>query len=100
MQDIDLNKKNGQKLQLSLDIMNVGNLLNKDWGVYKQLNAGNDYSYGLLKVDKIDANGVPTFQMNTIRDKDNNTVLPTTPFRNNFSATSTWGMQFGIRYIF
>lgn len=100
MQDIDLNRKNGQKLQLSLDIMNVGNLLNKDWGVLKQLNAGNDYAYGLLKVDNINADGVPTFQMNTIRDQENKTVLPATPFRNNFSASSTWGMQFGIRYIF
>jgi hypothetical protein len=98
--------------QATLDILNVGNLLNKNWGLLKQLNLGNDYAYGILKrEEKWNAgserwdpvsvvNGVPTVQMNTIRDKDGKTVLPTTPFRNNFSFSSTWSMQLGLRYIF
>src|SRR5690606_25862885 len=53
LQDIFVTQKsNGRRhtLQLSLDIMNVGNLLNRSWGLYKQLNNGSGYNYGLLEV--------------------------------------------------
>ncbi len=97
--------------QATLDILNVGNLLNSEWGLLKQLNLGNDYAYGVLKREEVwnaarerwDAvpvvNGIPTVQMNTVR-VDGETVLPTTPFRDNFSFGSTWSMQLGLRYIF
>lgn len=87
-------------LQFSLDILNVGNLLNKDWGLYKQLNGGSDYNYALLSVTKVDATGVPTFNMINIKDNAGRPVLPTTPYRNLFSASNTWGMQIGLRYTF
>jgi hypothetical protein len=87
-------------LQFSLDILNVGNLLNKNWGLYQQLNAGSDYNYALLNVQSVSAAGVPTFNMATIKDNAGNTVMPTTPFRNLFNTTSTWGMQVGLRYNF
>lgn len=99
-------------LQLSLDILNVGNFLNKDWGVLKQLNLGNSYAYGVIKRAEyldanlrtqtvaIDANGVPSLQMNAILDAAGNYVLPKTPYQNLFSPSSTWGMQLGIRYSF
>jgi len=87
-------------LQFSLDIMNVGNLLNKNWGLYQQLNAGSQYNYALLNVKSVSDAGVPTFNMITIKDANGKTVLPETPFRNTFNTTSTWGMQIGLRYSF
>ncbi len=94
--------KNDRKhtLQFSLDITNIGNLLNKDWGLYKQLNGGSDYNYGLLKVTQVDPQGRPSFNMITVNDLTGKTILPTTPFRDLFGTTSTWGMQIGLRYTF
>lgn len=103
MQDIftNIGKNNRrQTLQISLDIINVANLLNSKWGVYKQLNAGSDYNYGLLRVSSVTPEGVPTFTMNTITDSAGKTVLPDSPYRDNFGVVSTWGMQLGLRYIF
>ena len=87
-------------LQVSLDITNIGNLLNKDWGLYKQLNGGSDFNYGLLKVTGVDAQGKPSFNMITINDAAGKPMLPTTPFRDLFTTGSTWGMQLGLRYTF
>lgn len=98
LQDIFVRNNNNRKhtLQLSLDVLNIGNLFNKNWGALHELNLGNTYAYGLLRMTSIDANNVPTFQMSTV-----NGQLPTTPFRKMTEATSsTWGMQVGIRYIF
>src|SRR5690606_40298083 len=41
------------------------------------------------------ANGVPEFNMNVISN-----TLPTTPFQNVSSLSTTWQMQIGLRYIF
>lgn len=113
LQDFFVNTGNRRHtLQLSLDVLNVGNLLSKDWGVLKQLNLGNSFAYGVVKRAEyldanlrtqtvpLDAQGVPSFQMNATRDASGNYVLPTTPYQNLFSPSSTWGMQLGIRYIF
>ncbi len=81
-------------LQISLDLLNFGNLLNKDWGIRKQQCLGS-YDLSLLKYDKVDANNVPYFQMNTIGGK-----LPTSTTTNVLSTTSTWGAQIGLRYTF
>jgi hypothetical protein len=112
MQDFYIHTGNRtHNLQVTLDILNVSNLLNKDWGLQKELNMGNNFAYGVLKRqevwnagrDRWDAvpvvDGVPTVQMNTVRE-GGQTILPTTPFRNRFSTSSTWSMQLGLRYIF
>ncbi|KAA5534595.1 cell envelope biogenesis protein OmpA [Taibaiella lutea] len=103
LQDIfvtDNNKGRRHTLQFSLDILNLGNLLNKNWGIRQELNNGSLYNYGLLKVVSTSADGVPTFNMNYILDANGKVVLPTSPFRSSFSTNSTWGMQVGLRYSF
>ncbi len=103
LQDVFVTEgKSGRRhnLQLSLDIMNVGNLLSSEWGLYKQLNTGSLYNYGLLNVNSVSEEGVPTFNMITVQDANGKTVLPETPFRNLFGTSSTWGMQVGLRYTF
>jgi hypothetical protein len=82
-------------LQFTLDIFNVGNLLNKDWGMYKTVNAA-----GILVPTNTAAlvpggSVKPTFRLQT----DRNQPVQST-YRNNVSLTSTYYMQFGLRYIF
>ncbi len=46
-------------LQLSVDILNAGNLLNSNWGVYKNMAVSN---YGaILKYEGRDASNVPSY---------------------------------------
>jgi hypothetical protein len=75
-------KKN--TLQLGVDIKNVGNLLNSNWGLYKEINSTSLLSY---------SKGAYTF------DKVNNSILKDT-FKNYQSMASTYSIQFSIRYIF
>ncbi|MBF9252045.1 carboxypeptidase regulatory-like domain-containing protein [Pontibacter sp. 172403-2] len=101
LQDVFTNiggKRNS--LQFSVDVTNLGNLISSDWGVYQQLNGGSIYNYGLLKVASVTPEGVPSFNMITVRDSAGNTILPETPYRDNVSLSSTWSMQLGLRYIF
>lgn len=86
-------------LQISLDILNVGNLLNKDWGYYSQLNNGNLYTYTPLVVNSVSADGTPSFNMLTVKE-NGQTVFPKKAFMKTINSTSTWGMQLGIRYTF
>jgi hypothetical protein len=82
-------------LQLSLDILNFGNLINSGWGVVPFYNQNNILvmtnnaavvSGGAVK---------PTFRLNPY----NNAMLNKT-FSNTVGYASTYSMQFGIRYIF
>jgi hypothetical protein len=81
-------------LQISLDLLNIGNLLNSDWGVLKKQVLGS-YDIALLKYVKASSEGVPTYQMNY-----SGSALPTSTYVPVLSTTSTWGAQIGIRYTF
>lgn len=78
-------------IQLSLDIVNFGNLLNSDWGIQQNLNG----SQNLLTRTERNATQTPTFNMNRVSGE-----LPTTPYQNASNFGTTWSMQFGLRYIF
>ena len=82
-------------IQVSLDILNFGNFLNKNWGkadLYSQnnilvpANNGSVVAGGTVK---------PTFKLNPY----NSTMLSQT-FHDNLGYSSTYFMQLGIRYIF
>ncbi len=86
-------------LQFTLDIFNVGNLLNENWGVFKSVN-----NASILVPTNVTTNNTtvnpggttrPTFRLATDRNQP-----ITSTFRNNNSLTSTYFMQFGLRYIF
>lgn len=81
-------------LQLSVDIINFGNLLNKHWGIQKAVNNAQTL---LVPVTK--SATTPTFQMATI-DEDGQKLLPSSPFRSLASYSSTWKMQVGMRFSF
>ncbi|WP_293952055.1 MULTISPECIES: carboxypeptidase regulatory-like domain-containing protein [unclassified Sphingobacterium] len=107
LQDIFTNiggRKNS--LQLSLDVINFGNLLNKNWGIQSRLNNG-QLLYGnkmvpgvssgkpVLNTATTPTTGIPEFNMNVV-----NGELPTTPFQNVSTLGTTWQMQLGVRYTF
>ncbi len=81
-------------LQISLDLLNVGNLLNSNWGIYKKQSLGT-YDITLLKYSKTGTDGIPHYQMNYT-----GSALPTSTYTPVLSTSSTWGAQIGIRYTF
>lgn len=86
--------KSTNKLQLSLDIMNIGNLFNSKWGVRKTM--ANSNSGRILRYEGRDANNVPTFSMY----RDGNGVAPTETYSYNHDYNECWSLQVGVRYIF
>lgn len=84
----DLNLKVGERtntIQLSIDILNVGNLISSSWGV-RQFPV-NTQPIGV----SLDENNIPTYSFDTNLK---------TSFSNDFSLLSRWQMQFGLRYRF
>ena len=82
-------------LQFTLDVFNVGNMLNKNWGTFDVVNTP-----AILVPTNITAVGYgstvrPTYRLATDRGQP-----VTSTFRDNNSITSTYYMQFGLRYIF
>ena len=86
MQDFYITTKRGNRntLQFGIDIRNVANLLNNEWGLYKQAR-----NTALLKYDK----GNITYQR-----ANGERVLET--FRNYNDFLSTFSIQFSLRYKF
>jgi len=83
LQDIKVNDKN--KFQLSVDVLNIGNLINSNWGVVQSPN------FNQLVGVNVDANNVPTYTFNPdITDT----------FISNTNILSRWRAQVGVRYIF
>lgn len=86
--------KTTNKLQLSLDIMNIGNLFNSKWGVTKTM--ANCNNGRILRYEGRDENNVPIFSL--YRDADGN--APTETYSYNHDYDECWRLQVGVRYIF
>ncbi|WP_026837959.1 carboxypeptidase regulatory-like domain-containing protein [Gillisia sp. JM1] len=86
LQDYDFKVGNGTNtIQLSLDVLNFGNLINSDWGVIEI--PVNDQPLGV----SVDQTNTPVYSFDP---SQKNT------FANDFSLDSRWQMQVGLRYIF
>lgn len=75
-------------LQLSVDILNVANLLNSDWGVRQVANSA---ATSPLLFVRSTTKGAPVFNFNTNLKKT---------FIDDPGVLSRWQMQVGIRYLF
>lgn len=85
LQDYYLPNKN--TIQVSVDILNVGNLINSDWGIRQFAT----YT-GLAQPIAVSVeNSVPTYTFDTDQ---------TNTFFNDFGLSSRWQLQVGLRYIF
>ena len=76
-----------QTVQLNLDILNVGNLLNSDWGVRK---VANPAATSPLSLTGFNEAGAPTF----------NFTGPSETFIDDPGLFSRWQIQFGVKYMF
>ncbi|PRD46481.1 TonB-dependent receptor [Sphingobacterium haloxyli] len=85
-------KATNHRLQLSLDVLNIGNLFNSNWGGRKTT----DFAQ-LLSYREVNANQEPVYR---IRLANGTNEPPTETFRNSVSLSNTWRAQVGIRYIF
>lgn len=97
IQDIYINKTSNNRFQLSVDILNVGNLLSSNWGVRQQLHANANRP---LRSVGVDNNGVPTFNMTTVAIDGNTILMPADLHRDITTSATTWSLLAGIRYIF
>jgi len=86
--------KDRHTIRLSLDLINAGNFLNRNWGIRKTTNMTN-----FLRFEGMAADGkTPSFSFTQL---DANNLVPlTNTYTNNTSITSRWQMQFGIKYLF
>jgi Carboxypeptidase regulatory-like domain/TonB-dependent Receptor Plug Domain len=89
----DTKDKNRHTLRLTIDIFNLGNLLNKEWGVTKTFNRTSPLGYAGLTAD-----GKPAFNFNYL--DVNNQVPLVNSYRDNTGIDSRWNMQIGVRYMF
>ncbi|GMQ81095.1 MAG: carboxypeptidase regulatory-like domain-containing protein [Rhodothermia bacterium] len=88
MQDVAFNAGGrNHKLQISLDILNLANLINSDWGVRK---VANPAATSPLTLTRFDGSGEPVF----------NFTGPKETFIDDVGLFSRWQAQLGIRYLF
>ncbi len=93
----DIYVKTGKErhtLRFSLDVLNVGNLIYKQWGLVKTPVLTNFLRYEGLAAD----GKTPSFSF-TYQDASNQ-IPVTNSFSNSNAIGSRWQMQFGIRYLF
>ncbi|MFN2314433.1 MAG: cell envelope biogenesis protein OmpA, partial [Bacteroidales bacterium] len=100
LQDIFTNFGTDRKytLQLSLDMLNVGNMINDSWGTYTYNPlASYDNVRPLRVVNRGNATTAPTFRLNatSLEDFEEKTTLS-----KSISTSSTWGCLLGVRLIF
>ncbi|WP_103866355.1 carboxypeptidase regulatory-like domain-containing protein [Aquimarina sp. I32.4] len=87
LQDFNINV--GQRvntIQVSLDVLNIGNLINSEWGLVQQPN-----NVQVLGVNVDPSTNVPTYTFDENRSKT---------FGYDASLQSRWQAQVGLRYIF
>ncbi|MEI8114153.1 MAG: TonB-dependent receptor [Bacteroidia bacterium] len=92
-QDVKINVgKETHTLKFSLDVINAGNFINRDWGVVKIPTATN-----ILKYEGLSADGkTPSFSL----PFQTGTTPFTQPYQNSTGISSRWQMMFGIKYLF
>ncbi|MBC7885933.1 MAG: TonB-dependent receptor [Saprospiraceae bacterium] len=83
----DIKVSTGNKFQISVDILNVGNLVSSSWGVRQYAT----YT-GLVQPVAVSVNnGAPVYTFDQSQQAT---------FFDDFNLTSRWQMQIGLRYIF
>ncbi len=91
-EDINLTKDKKNRIQLSLDFLNIGNMFNSDWGVPQFA-----FQRNLLNYTGRNGAGEPVYRLNTV---PGTTDLPTETNRTSTNIGDTWRLQVGVRYLF
>lgn len=95
MQDFFI-RAGGQRhsLQFIVDVVNLPNLITKDWGIRQGFTVNNP-----LSLRGVDANGRPTYSMQTYKVGDD-TFLRNKAFEKLSSYSTTWSINLGLKYFF
>ncbi len=88
-----LSKRNS--LQFRVDVLNFGNLLNKDWGVSQRFVAASFGNIQPLIARGADAQGKALYRLRNI----GNDLISST-LEQNLLASDVWRIQFSLRYTF
>ena len=87
-------------LQIRLDVLNAGNLINKNWGVGQRLTGSQPIAYAGLAAD----GKTPTYRFNTEQVSNPNGTSSTFLIRDTYVNRNTLGdvyqFQLGLRYTF
>ena len=83
--------KQMHKLQFSVDLLNLANLLNSNWGTGYYLDCNNGQILHCTNVDELSKGAAPIY---TFSGKTNHTFAPSKDFGR------CWMLQFGVRYLF
>ena len=97
LQEFVMNNKYQTKLQLSLDILNIGNLINSKWGMYKSQISGSYDNMTLLRYEGVSSDGKPMFSLNGVSKALD---FHTSSYKDVLTYGSTWSMQLGLRLVF
>ncbi len=89
--------KKEHRLQLNLDVMNIGNLLNSKWGTQKTTQAGAPKP---LKRVGVTENNQPIYTMSTYKDSEGQNRLVDKTFTSYLNSNNCWQLQLGVRYLF
>ncbi|MDR1553122.1 MAG: carboxypeptidase regulatory-like domain-containing protein [Prevotellaceae bacterium] len=102
VQDVFYDKKSGRKVQLTFDILNLGNLINSKWGVSKSQITGSYQNVPLLKYEGVEAGtGKPMFSLPVDVAKGKTAAdYYTTSYKTYLGYGSTWSMLLGLRVTF
>ncbi|MBA2250414.1 MAG: TonB-dependent receptor [Chitinophagaceae bacterium] len=91
--------KNKHTLRLSFDMINIGNFLNKNWGVVKSFSSTSFLKYEGLVLAPADPNvGKPRYSF--LYQDATNQIPFVNSYQDNSSIFSRWQGQVGIRYLF
>lgn len=91
--------KSKNTIEISFDMINVGNLLNKNWGNYQTAFTGiTSGSVTILNYKGLDPSGRPTYAFPYLNAAKGTPV--TESFIDGTSQLSRWQAQLGLRYIF
>jgi hypothetical protein len=84
-------------LQLSLDVLNIGNLFNPNWGCYQIHGLENNGKIRPLTFEGFLSDGTPQYSLNT---SDIQSFKENSGFVKDVSTQSVWGAQMGLRFCF
>ena len=107
LQDIftNLGNDNRNTLQISIDLFNVGNLINSKWGAFQTFNKNNPLSFAGYNQQGQPVFTFPYLTQPTRTSSTDATVLGGTKLTDTFrydtgGLGSRWQGQIGVRYIF
>ncbi len=96
MEEFEFNiGKTKHAIQLSFDIMNIGNLFNSSWGVPKVPQQASN-NLRVLKYEGVNAQNQPTYSML----KNANGEYYSKSYDFSYNNSYCWQMQIGVKYIF